>query len=133
SFQLTGDPLLLCRQRRHPIDESLHDRGEVPVSLFIQKLRHRIPPPNDVPSGGEEPFPPRLRSKSTARQGARNGLRAFTPEGRGTPHHRAMNTRRLLRPDLPSNRPLGRIGFDAKFTQIPREVLSPFPEGGLPD
>src|SRR2546429_4835529 len=60
-------------------------------------------------------------------------MRAFTPEGRGTPQHRAMNTRRLLQPDLPSNRPLGCIRFDAEVTQVLSEVLPPFPKGGLPD
>ena len=44
-----------------------------------------------------------------------------------------MNTRRLLGPDLPSNRPVGRIGFDAKVTEVPSEVLPPFSKGGFPD
>src|SRR5260370_294298 len=36
-----------------------------------------------------------------------------------------MYSGRLLRPDLPSNRPLSRIGFDAQVTQIPGESRPP--------
>ena|SRR5438105_1492980 len=94
-LQLGADPLPLRLRRRHPVDESPDDRGEFPVALFIQKLCHRIPPQNDVASSLDKPSRSWLRAQSIARQLARNGLRAFMPEGRGTPHHRAMNTRSL--------------------------------------
>ncbi len=103
------------------------------MPLFIQKLCHRIPPPNDVLSSLDQPSASWLRAQSTARQLARNGLRAFTPERRGASHHRAMNTRRLLWLDLPSNGALGRIRFDAKVPQVLGEVLPPFAKGGFPD